>query len=211
MSDNNSTSSQIGSALGGLFSGLLQMQLLSSPEFVKSTQNLFVANLRMSAQVLKSTIALSRNQYRDQSPYNRDLMFEGQVITPAARDRLISMCENLASYDDLNRFTQRLAWWIFEKDPYMQDVPSPPAPAVRQTGVGWTAYIVGTGISIIIAIAVGVSSSLWVTAFMLPVLGISMLFAHRQRTKPQLEPEWAWLLPYQYPTQSKSDELPSHT
>ncbi len=211
MSDNRSTSSQIGSALGGMFSGLLQMQLLSNPEFVKSTQNLFVANLRMSAQVLKSTIALSRSKDSDQSPYNRDLMFEGQIITPAARDRLIRMCEDLSSYDDLNRFTQRLAWWIFDEKPYTQDVPSPPAPVVHQSGGGWTAYLVGTGISVFIAIAVGLSSSLWVTVCMLPVLGITTLLTHRQRIKPQLEPEWAWLLPYQYPTKGQSNEFSRHT
>ena len=197
MSDNNSTSSQIGSALGGMFSGLLQMQLLSNPEFVQSTKNLFVSNLRMSAMVLKSTIKLSREKHGSQCPYDRNLMFEGQLITPAARDHLISMCENLRSYDDFNRFTQRLAWWIFEKEPYVNDVASPEAPAVHQSGRGWVAYLVGAGVCVAIAIAFGVIVSLWITAIMLPVIGLTNILTSRHIVQPSTEPEWAWLIPYQ--------------
>lgn len=209
MSDESNNSS-IGSALGSVFGGLLQMRLLNNPEFVKATGRMFLSRMRISINLMRYNIRSSAERHGTASPYNRDLMFEGHRVTPQARDFLLHKIDEAKEYTELNQFTARLSWWILDNDPYANEgVVSPPPPAVVTNARprARLAFHVGLVIAVGISVLSAVTYTLWTLPVMAVVLALTYMRSRPVAVEPT-EPEWAWL--EQYSLRS-SDELARHT
>lgn len=207
---NGSNNSSVGSAIGSVFAGLLQMRLLNDQEFVKSTGRMFVSQMRISINLMRYNIKNSAERHGSASPYNRDLIFEGQRVTPEARDYLLKKIDEAKEYSELNQFTARLAWWILEKDPYVnQGEVSPPLPAaaINPRPRARLAFHIGFVIAIGISVLSAITYTMWTLPVMGVVLGLTYLRSRPVVAEPT-EPEWAWLEQFSL---RRSDELTRHT
>ena len=197
MSDSDRGGSTIGSAIGSMYAGLLQVQLMNNEKFISSVKAMHLSSLRLSASALQFSIKHDPDAGRATSIYAKDLFFEGQRVTPAARDYLLDRCMKAANYDEINAFTKRLVWWILDNKPYENHIIPPQPPVISTPIVDAGNHLnIGFAIAAIIVIVFAVVKHLFIVVPMGLVLAATYLISTRRIEQPDVEPEWAWLQQY---------------
>jgi hypothetical protein len=189
-SEKDTSSSTIASGIAGV----LQFSLLHNKKVVESVKDMTQHRLLLMLHVFRMEQKFKERD--DSALFSKTLMFEGYEITPAAREDLFKRLETDEKYDSFNSFERRLANWIIERNPYVNDVESPQPPASPRPHNAKELLQLGSALCVVISAIVAAQSPWYVGLVMGFIIATSYDRTIRQMNKESESSETSWLKPF---------------